>query len=479
MSLWEEYTNNVTFAKLENNLEVDTLIIGGGIAGVTTLYYLKEHPSVCLVDANRLGSGVTARMTGKLTYLQGTIYTDLLDNLNEEIAKSYLESQQEAIYLAKEIIEKENIDCNLEKVISHTFTNKESEVIKIKREQEFLERQKIKVVENDLPFKNYKYAIGVMDTYVFNPVKYINGLKEILKDKSIYENTKITKIEYLNGKYLCKTENGIITSKKVIVACHYPFFNFPFWLPLKSHIEKSYIVACKTEKNEKYSCITVSNPALSIRFYEDANCIYKIYLASSHNTAFKQNDEKNFKKVKEIFQIEEEIVQEWSNVDIITDDKLAFIGALKKNFYIATGFNTWGISNGILAGKILSDLVKGKENKYEELFSLHRKNLYKVKSFFGNVSTSLIAMIGSKFKHKKWYSKRLRFSSANGKSIAIYTDKEKKEHTVYTTCPHFGCSLIFNEKELTWDCPCHSSKFDLDGKCIKGPSLYDISYKSK
>ena len=77
MSLWEEYTNHVKFEKLEKDIEVDTLIIGGGIVGVTTLYYLKDKASICLVDASRIGSGVTAKMTGKLTYLQGTIYTNL------------------------------------------------------------------------------------------------------------------------------------------------------------------------------------------------------------------------------------------------------------------------------------------------------------------------------------------------------------------------------------------------------------------
>ena len=65
----------------------------------------------------------------------------------------------------------------------------------------------------------------------------------------------------------------------------------------------------------------------------------------------------------------------------------------------------------------------------------------------------------------------------DGKNIAIYKDTNGKNHIVYNKCPHFGCSLIFNETEKTWDCPCHSSRFDIDGKCIKGPSNYDISYK--
>ena len=51
------------------------------------------------------------------------------------------------------------------------------------------------------------------------------------------------------------------------------------------------------------------------------------------------------------------------------------------------------------------------------------------------------------------------------------------KHTVYTKCPHMGCRLIFNEIEKTWDCPCHASRFDIDGKCISGPSNKDISFK--
>lgn len=479
MSLWEKYLDDFIFKSLEESIQVDTLIIGGGIAGLTTLYYLRDLPSVCLVDASRIGYGVTKNTTGKLNYLQGAIYTDLKKNIDEETAIKYLNSQKYAISLIKEIIKKEKINCDLEQVDSYIFTNKESEIEKIKQEKEFLERQKVLVKEKELPLNvPSKYAIYVEDTYIFNPMKYVNHLKTILKKKQIYENTKVKRIEYQNNKYYCDTEHHKIIAKNVIVACHYPFFILPFLLPLKSHIEKSYLIACKAKKNDKFTCITVSNPGLSFRYYQDKKNVYKICLASSHNTAIKQDDEKNFKNVKRIFKIQEEdIVAEWSNVDIITDDKLSYIGEIKNNLYIETGFNTWGMTNGIMAAKIISDAILNKENEYQELFQTKRMNFYKVKSFFENVASSTVAFIGSKKRKKSWYSKNLQFKTVNGKQIAIYTDELKKEHIVYTTCPHFGCSLIFNEQEKTWDCPCHSSRFSIDGECIKGPSLYDISFK--
>ncbi len=473
-SLWEKDLNRVSRPKIEKDREVETLIIGGGITGLTTLYFLRKQKNTILVDASLCGSGVTLNTTGKLTYLQNTIYTDLTNNIDYETAISYLKSQKHAIQLAKEIIEKEHINCHLEQVDSFVFTNKKKEIKKLKSEKKFLESQNIKVNWQE---KKDFCSISVSDTFVFHPIKYTNALKELLKNQ-IYEQTKIVKIKKHHGKYVCYGKNFKIVAKKVIVACHYPFFFYPFCLPLKSHIEKSYIIAKKTDKNPKVSGITVSNPALSFRFYEDKKNCYQICLARSHKTSKEQNDGKNFQIVKEKYQIKDsDIAFVWSNVDIITGDKLPFIGEIKKNFLIATGFNTWGMTNGILAGEILSKIILKEDVPFQNLFTLKRSNFYQIKSFFGNMLGSVVSFIGSKKHQKAWYHENPIFLKIKGKSVGIYTDEHKKKHFVYTTCPHMGCSLIFNEQEKTWDCPCHSSKFSIDGKCLKGPSTKDIQYK--
>lgn len=478
MSLWGKKLDREILPSLEEEKEVDTLIIGGGIVGLTTLYYLKDKEDVFLVDAGKVGDGVTKNTTGKLTFLQNTIYTDLLNNINLETAQDYLQSQKMAIDLAKNIIEKENINCFLEKVDSYVFTTKPKEIKKLKQERDFLVSQNIKVKENALPVQlSSIYSISVEDTYVFHPILYVNHLKSLLKEK-IFENTKIVKIKKEKGKYVCIGEKIKIIASNVIVACHYPFFFLPFCLPMKAHLEKSYIFVRKVKENPKISAITVSNPGMSIRYHEDESGIYEICLACSHKTSNHQEDAENFKTVKKIFHInEEEVVDLWSNVDIITDDKLPFIGNASKNLFVATGFNTWGMTNGILAGYLLSKKILGDQVPFQELFSLKRSNFYQIKNFFPNLIGSAISFIGSKKRAKKWYKSHLIFTKKNGKPIAIYIDKNGVKHTVFTTCPHMGCSLIFNELEETWDCPCHSSRFTKDGACIKGPSTKDIHYK--
>lgn len=123
-SIWTKNLKFKNINKLSKDIGVDVLIIGGGITGLTTAYYLKEsNLNVCLVEKNYIGMGVTSKTTGKINYLQETIYSDLTSKYSFETAKNYYESQRYAIGKIKKIIENENIKCNFDKVESYIFTN--------------------------------------------------------------------------------------------------------------------------------------------------------------------------------------------------------------------------------------------------------------------------------------------------------------------------------------------------------------------
>lgn len=481
MSIWNINEKPRKIKKLENDKNVDVLIIGAGITGMTSAYFLQDK-NICVVDANLIGHGVTLNSTAKINYFQQCIYTQISTSTNYNNAVKYLESQRDAIGYLKNIIEKENIDCHFKNVPSYVFANSEEEIYTLDKEVKFLKRNNINVIEKKLPIKTKSYkSYYVEDTYIFNPIEYLNGLYNILKNKNIeiYEETKIIKIEKENNKYLCYGEKYKITANKVILASHYPFFLIPFIMPLRCSIEKSYIVVSKVKKDNNFTCISTSNPVFSCRYYTDANNIYQISLAKSHDISSNQNDCYYFDRVREIFDLKyKDIIMEYTNSDIITPDHIPYIGEIKENLYIGVGYNTWGMTNGVLAAKIISDNILGKKNVYTEVFTPNRINLQTILKLPVYIFNNAKSFIGTKLvKNKKWYSKRVSFYSKNGKSLACYKDENGVKHIIYNKCPHLGCSLIFNEIEKTWDCPCHSSRFDIDGRCIKGPSNYDISYK--
>lgn len=483
MSIWNIDEKKRNIEKLNSNKKVDILIIGAGITGLTTAYFLKNK-NICVVDASIIGHGITLNSTAKINYLQENIYNNIINNSSYENATLYLESQIYASKLLKEIVLKERINCDLKEVPSYLFSSNEKDILTLKKEVEFLRNNNIDIKSKKIIFNKNNYdAYYVKDTYIFNPIKYLKFLYKKLNSLNIpiYENTKVLRIQKLKDKYICFGKNFKITANKVIMASQYPYFTFPFMLPIKSYIEKSYMVVSRVKKDKNLTFISLKKPVYSCRFYENKGKIYQISLAKSHNTAYKQNDKKHFEDVKKIFNLKEkDIIMKYSNEDVMTPDSLPYIGEIRKNLYVATGFNTWGMTNGVLSAKIISDNILGYKNKYANLFNPNRitfLNLLKVPAYiFNNLNTILGTKI---FKNKNWYPKNVSFINDNGKSLACFEDENGKKHIVYNKCPHLGCSLLFNEEEKTWDCPCHSSRFDIDGKCIKGPTNYDISVNNK
>lgn len=489
-SLWITNISPKIEKSLDKDIDVDVLIIGGGLTGISTAFYLKDsNMNIALIEQDKVGYGVSSRTTGKLTYLQELIYHKLEKNFNFKISKLYLDSQKEAIKLVVDNIKKYNIECDLIKNDSYTFTNDENEISKFKLEENFFKKAKIEYsTTKNLPIDHpCKYALKVSDTYVFHPLKYILELKKICLDKGImiYENTRALKLSKEDDFYICSTESAKIKAKKVVISCHYPFFVIPGFIPLKTHIEKSYVTAAKVNQIENFNAITNTYPIKSIRYHEDKNK-YFIYAGNSHKLCDKLDRKCEYNKLeKEVKEkLNKQIKYIWTNQDIMTNDNLPLIGCIKKddsNLLIGTGYNTWGMTNATIAGKILSDIILKNKNRYINLFNPNRPiSIDKIKNLVLNSYFNGKAYALTKFKKNyKWYKEKVRFETRNGKNLGIYIDNEGTEHIVRNLCPHMKCSLIFNEKDKTWDCPCHGSRFDIDGNVIEGPSVYSIKVDNK
>ena len=473
-SIWESEYINKNVKKLNRDLDLDVLIIGGGLTGLSTLYNLRHSKlKIALVEENLVGLGTTAKTTGKINYLQELIYYDIAKKSNVQKSLLYLKSQVNATVELIKIIKKEKIACDLEQVTSFVYAH-QKDLKKLQYQANLLKKVGIDVKEH---YQDNAYSISVSNTFVFQPLKYILALKNIcLNNKQhIYEKTKIIKIEKYANYYLAYTDKYKIKTKKIVLACHYPNFLIPYFMPLKVNIEKSYITA-SLNKYKKETTITSSLPTISKRYYQNKNS-YLIYLNNSSKISDNLNEKNCYDN---ILNKHSKIKYWWKNTDLITIDKMPYIGRVYKNddsLLIGTGYNTWGMTNASLAGSILSDILLNKSNEYEKLFDPLRINFFNHPlSILKNCYYNILSYVQNKIiKNKPWYQ-NIQIKNINGQSIATYTYKNKK-YQVYNKCPHLGCSLVFNEVDQTWDCPCHASRFNLAGKCIKGPSTYDITYK--
>ena len=484
-TLWQEGIEPLSDTKIDyKEKDVDILIIGGGIAGITALYQLsKTKKNVLLIDKDKIGFGVTSNTTGKLTYLQDQIYEQIIDTYDTNTALSYLQAQRDAIAFVKQTVQREKIDCNFEEVDSYVFATKEEQIKKIDTLQSFLDLTEVKYESMDnipIDIPSLK-ALKVPHTAVFHPVKYLYELARISLSKGvkIMENVRATDIDQDGSFYITHTNAGKIRSKKVLICTHYPFFIRPGWVPFKSHIESSYVVATPIEDTKPFSAITMSNPIYSIRYHQDKQN-YLLFASGSDKTTKCKSKKEYYEKTSERFEsfFHMKPSYAWSTHDIIPNDHLPLIGPISKkhpNVMIATGFQKWGMTNGTIAGIILSELATDKHHPYEGLFLPYRP--YNLKRCIQTVKDgidSVGAMIRSTFQSPKGQAK---IEVRDGKRVGIYIDPKGREHIVSIICPHMKCHLLFNEVDCTWDCPCHGSRFDIDGNLLEGPSVLNIDQK--
>lgn len=480
-SIWLDNIVKDKFPNLDKDIECDILIVGGGITGFSTAYFLRDSgKKIVLVEGNKICQGTTAKSTGKLTYLQGDTLQKIIDTYDVHTCLRYIESQKYAIRLAKKIILDNDIKCNLEPVNSYIYTNKSLKTSSLKDTYYALKKHVNIKLKNNLPVKMKCHkVIEANDTFVFHPVKFVLGLVKTVKDKiNIYENTRITDIEDEFDYYIAHTSKYKIKAKKVVLACHYPFFIIPYFFPFKTTIEKSFLTAASVDKTKAFSAINIDKEVLSMRYYKDKNN-YAILLSETSsldkgidNLKKRDNAIWNMKKT-----FSQDIKYCWSNHDIMTSDHLPLIGEIKKNLFLATGFNTWGMTNGILAGKIVKDLIIDGENEYKDLFNPTRDEKG-IPNIIGYNLQNSLSFIDTKLdKNRDFYRKDVKVIKEKGIYYGIYVDENKKEHKVFNQCPHMKCNLSFNYQTNTWDCPCHGSSFDIDGNIIYGPSKEDIKIK--
>ncbi|KAF2782918.1 FAD-dependent oxidoreductase [Clostridium perfringens] len=474
-SVWSESCKFRKREALNKDIKTDVLVIGAGIAGILTAYMLKQKGrEVVLIDAAEIASGNTKNTTAKITSQHDLIYSKLITEFGEEKARQYAKANELAIKKYKEIIEDKRIECDFEEKPAYVYSLNEVDVLK--EEVEAAKNLGIDaefVQEVNLPFK-IKGAVKFNNQAQFNPLKFLKGISNELV---IYENTRALEIK----ENLVVTSGGNITANNIVVATHYPIMNAPGYYFMKMHQERSYVLALENTSEIDGMYIDLNKEGYSLRTYNNLLLLGGISHRTGENEEGGSYDElrkvakKLYPKAKEKYY--------WSAQDCMTIDGIPYIGRYSSetpNIYVATGFNKWGMTSSMVSAMIISDMILEKENDFSEIFSPRRFDL---SLSINNIANDLIetaknfiaqkvSIPSSEIEHiKNGHGGIIEY---NGEKVGVYKNKEGKEFFVSTKCTHLGCQLSWNADELTWDCPCHGSRFDYKGRLIGSPATKDL-----
>lgn len=467
-SVWQGYFEY--YPELTEDIERQTVVIGGGIAGILTAFRLSERGlDVTLIEADKLCCGTTGKTTGKISCNQETVYYDLFNKYGKLTAKKYYLSQKNAQKEYLKLIDKYRIDCDLVKADSYIFSNGAGAELMADYKILISFGAECEWIEN-LPLLNAKYALKMKNEYMFDVLKFLSGLP---KNFEIFEHTRAVNID-CDAK-LIFTEKAIIKAENIIIATHYPIINAHGGYILKLRQSQSYLCAVKSRLvDDMY--LDEKNDGLTLRPFNGGT----IFGGEDHRTGRCYNYNKYEcleDTVKEHFK-PDKITHEWAAEDVMTADGMPMAGKYWKasdGIYVITGFNKWGMTNSLACADVLCDLITGRENENIQLFAPDRKIKGAFTDYVKNVSVTLknvvLGYFRITFKNEKsipvGYGKVVRY---RGKKRAVYRDSDGKLHAIGSMCPHMHGELKWNKNSKCWECPCHGSQFDIHGNVISSPA---------
>ena len=473
-SIWSRTVTMPVFPALREDKKVHTAVIGGGLAGLLTAYLLKRRGIECIVlEAERIGSGQTKNTTAKITSQHGLIYHRLIEDKGYGQAMLYAEINQHAIERYGDIIREESIACDFERRNSYLVGKGGGDALRAEAAAAAsLGINAYHVGGVGLPFPTAG-AVCFENQAQFHPLRFLKGISMGLE---IYERSPVREVE---GDTLI-LDAARVTAAHIVFAVHFPFVNVPGYYFARMYQSRSYSLALKNAPIPDGMYIGCADDAVTLRKYRE----YTIMGAEAHRTGEKSAGGK-YKALrtmaKQLFPKSEEAAA-WSAQDCMTADNLPYIGkyaANRPNWYVATGFNKWGMTGSMAAAMVISELIACGGSRYEELFSPQRMDTAEMGEILREGIQSAKGLIRRSFAIPHEELEKLPgghggiVQTGEGKA-GVYKDEEGKVYMVDVRCPHLGCQVEWNPDEKSWDCPCHGSRFDYKGNLIDNPAQENL-----
>lgn len=429
-SIWRKTTAMPSFEPLCGDRRTDVLIVGGGIAGLLCAYHLRQAGVDCLLlEAERICGGVTENTTAKITSQHGLCYHRIAKRYGMEAAGLYLEANERAAAVYRRLCV--GMDCDYEERDGYVYTLQDRAVMA--RELTTLHRLGYTadfIEELPLPLPTAG-AVRFARQAQFHPLRFLG---ELARELPVCEQTKVR--ELMPNRAI--TDRGTVTAENIVIATHFPILNKHGFYFMKQYQHRSYVL--ELDRAETYQGMYVDDGERGLSFRSYGKRL--LLGGGGHRTGKQGGNWKELRSFAAEHYPQSRETDHWAAQDCMTLDGIPYIGRYAKhlpNVYVAAGFNKWGMTTAMVAGELLRDLILGRRNPYEAVFSPQSTVLHP------QLAVNLLE---------------------SARSVLTPT---------VPRCPHMGCALKYNSAEHSWDCPCHGSRFGRDGELLDGPANDDLN----
>ena len=497
-SIWMATANTPSQSRLRENIRTDVCIIGAGIAGLSTAYLLgREGRSVVVLDDGLIGGGMTGRTTAHLTNAFDDRYVEMEKVHGGEASRLTAESHTAAIQKISEIVSSENIDCGFEWLDGFLFATTPEEVDLLHDELAAAHRAGLVDVQKVARAPRDSFDTGVALRFPrqaqFHPLHYMDGVARAIKRDGgrLFGQTHATKIQGGSDARVETSHGPVVSCEVVVVATNTPV-NDLVAIHTKQAPYVTYAIGVRVPQRSVTRALywDTGDPYHYVRLQTENGYDVLIVGGEDHKTGQANDGFERYGRLeqwtRERFPQMLEVKFRWSGQVMEPVDGLAFIGRNpldENNVFIATGDSGQGMTHGTIAGMLLTDLIQGRKNKWEDLYSPSRIRLKSLPEYASenlNVAGQYADYVtAGDIKSESELRPGEGAIMRDGVSkVAVHCDQNGNVHKMSAVCPHLGCIVAWNSTEHTWDCPCHGSRFSAEGRVYHGPANSDLSTDS-